>query len=65
MSRSTGTVAPPPEFTFVRCDICAKKRRIGRAVSLCNSCDEAMCEQHLDKCTCLEERRQLALAGVA
>jgi hypothetical protein len=55
----------PTSPDFVECVVCRKSRRIGRAVSVCNTCDEAMCEKHLDKCTCLDERRQLGLQGVA
>lgn len=61
-----GTRAPMPTSPdFVECAVCRKRRRIGRAVSTCVVCDEAMCEQHIDKCRCLTERRQLGLAGIA
>lgn len=45
MSRSRGIVAPPPEFLFVRCAPCSSRRRIGRAVSICRTCDLALCDK--------------------
>lgn len=50
---SRGTRAPQPESPdFVECAVCRARRRIGRAVSTCVTCDKALCPAHLDACGC-------------
>lgn len=50
---SRGTRAQLPESPdFVECYFCRKARRIGRAVSRCVKCEQALCTRHLDACGC-------------
>lgn len=49
---------------FVDCQPCRARRRIGRAVSICRTCSQALCEKHLEACAC-PPWMQLGLGGVA
>lgn len=42
----------PESPDFVECAACRKSRRVGRAVSICVTCGDALCERHFGACPC-------------
>jgi len=66
MGRFRGMAGPPPEFPIVLCVACQRKRRVGKAVSICTWCHDEVCMKHLDGCRCFTDGQQLSLVkGVA